>query len=229
MANRQLEADDPDYIVPTIIQGYIDKFTKAQQSDVTLRRFTKDSLDWFRIRISKDLGRNRQSLIKDSGSFKRRSGRENKTLIGRLYYFQYEAVEAGDRDNKVYDAFPMVFVFNTSVSSDGNQLIHALNTHYLLPKERAFLYLKLLKIRNRKGWTNATKLKITWEIIKNIVSHKIYEKAVHTYRVDRIQSKLIEIHPEFWEIATFLRMERFVHIEGEAVDQRAIRKAHRDK
>ena len=229
MANRQLEKDDPGFVVPDIIQGYIDKFKAAAQNDATLRSHTKEALNWFRARVSKDLGRNRYSLIKDSGSFKRRTGKENKTLIGRLYYFQYEAQEAGDRDNMVYDAFPMVFVFNTSVSSQGHSLIHALNTHYLLPKERAFLYLKLLKIRNRKGWTNATKLKITWEVIKQLMSHQIYEKAVHTYRVDRIQSKLIEIHPEFWEVATFLRMEKWVHIDDKDISQKDIRKSRRVK
>lgn len=214
---------------PDIIQGFLDKFQKAQQSDATLERHTKASLDWFRKRISKDLNRNRLSMIQHSGDYKRRTGRENKTLVGRLYYFHYEAVEAGDKDLQVYDAFPMIFIFNTSLSNDGKKLIHALNMHYLQPRERAFVYLKLMKIRNRKGWTNATKLRISWELIKNLMSHNLYEKAVHTYRVDRLRSKMIEIYPEDWEVACFLRLEKWIHVDGKAVKQADVRKSQRSR
>lgn len=225
MTHTQIEADDPDYIRPEIIQSYIDKFNKVG----SMGRHTKESLEWFRKRVSKDLRHNRTKLLKNAGDYKRRTGKENKTLVGRLYYFEYAAVEAGDRENNVYDQFPMIFIFNTSISKDGKKLIHALNTHYLLPKERAILYLKLMKVRNKKNWTNATKLKVTWDIIKTLVSHRIYEKAVHAYRVDRIQSRLVEIHAEDWEIATFLRLEHWVGVSNGDVKQADIRTAHRKR
>lgn len=227
MATTTIDVDDPDYVRPEIIQSYLDKFRRATAGEV--KRHTQESLDWFRKRISKDLRLNRQRLIRDSGDYRRRTGRENKTLVGRLYYFHYEAVEAGDRENNVYDQFPMIFIFNTSMSNDGKKLIHALNMHYLLPKERAFVYLKLMKIRNKKNWNNATKLKLSWEVIKQLMSHHLYEKAVHTYRVDRIKTKLIEIHPFDWEVATFLRLEQWIHVEGHAVKQKDIRTSHRSK
>lgn len=228
MATSQIEANDEDFMSPEIIQSYINKFQKAQASNVSLKRYTKESLDWFRMRVSKDTKYNRQRLIKNYGDYKRRSGKENKTLVGRLYYFEYRAVEAGDKENNVYDQFPMVFIFNTSISSEGKKLLHGLNMHYLHPKERAIVYLKLLHVRNKKGWTNATKLKVSWEIIKSLVDHRLYEKAVHTYRVDRIQTKLIEIHPAHWEIAVFLRLETWVHVDVGTVDQKEIRKARRN-
>lgn len=220
-----IEPHQPGYVHPDIIQSYIDKFNKVG----LYQRHTKDSLEWFRKRVSKDLRFNRQRLIHNSGDYKRRTGRENKTLIGRLYYFEYAAEQAGDKENQVYDSFPMVFIFNTSVSKEGKKLIHALNLHYLQPKERAFLYLKLMKIMSKKNWTHATKAKLSWEVITHLVSSKIYEKAVHSYRVDRIQSKLIEIHAIDWEIATFLRLEQWVHVEGKHVDQKDIRASHRTR
>jgi hypothetical protein len=219
--------DEAKYEIPDLVKSYLDKFNAAARSNAALQMHTAESLAWFQKRVSKDMRHSRYSLIRDYGDFKRRTGKENKTLVGRLYYFQYEAEEAGDKDNMVYDAFPMVYIFGTSISSDGKKLIHALNTHYLLPKERAFLYLKLLKIRNKKNWTDSTKLKISWEIIKQLVAHRIYAKSVHTYRVDRIQSKLIEIKPEYWEIATFLRLEKWIHVDGNAIHQKDIRAAHR--
>jgi hypothetical protein len=228
MVAKQIDVKDDDYIKPEIIQSFINKFNKATAG--TIARHTKESLNWFRARVSKDLRFNRQRFLKNGGDYVKRKGNEGRTLIGRLYFFEYEAVEAGDKENGVYDKYPMVFVFNTSTSALGHKLVHALNMHYLQPRERAIVYLKLMKVRNKKGWSNATKLKISWDIIKALVDHKLYEKAVHSYRVDRIQSKLLEIHSEDWEIATFLRMEQFIKIEdGSMANQQDIRKAHREK
>lgn len=225
MAN--IEADDEDFISPELIQSYINKFKKAQISNTALERYTKGSLDWFRMRVSKDTKYNRQRLIKGFGDYTRRTGKENRTLVGRLYYFEYKAVEAGDRENNVYDQYPMVFIFNASKTDDGKKLLHGLNMHYLHPKERAIVYLKLLQVRNKKNYTSAMKLKLSWQIIKTLVNHKLYEKAVHTYRVDRLQSRMIEIHPAHWEIAVFLRLETWVNVDVGAVDQKEIRKARR--
>lgn len=226
-ATNSTQVDDPDFVKPAIIQSYIDKFQKA--SDGKFERHTAHSLDWFRKRISKDLNKNRHSMITQAGDYKKRTGKENKTLVGRLLYFEYLAEEAGDKELQVYDQFPMVFIFNTSLSNDGKKLLHALNMHYLLPKERAIVYLKLLKLRNKKSWSYATKLKLSWVFIKSLLSHRIYEKAVHTYRVDRMQSKLIEIYPEDWEIAVFLRLEKWVSVDAKSVKQADIRTAHRKR
>lgn len=228
MANRQIDVSDDNYEAPVLVQNYIDKFKAAQLSDARLRQHTALSLDWFRKRVSKDMKHSRYTMLRESGSYKRRTGLEGRaTLVGRLFYFAYEAVEAGDKLNNVYDQYPMTYFFNTSTSNNGDKLIHGLNIHYLTPKEKAVLFVKLLTIRNKKGWTNATKLKISWDIIKSISSHNIYEKAVHTYRVDRIQSKLVEIHPEHWEIATFLRLEKWKTLDGKDIKQSDIRKARR--
>lgn len=230
MTTTQIEVDDEDYVPPELISSYITKFKKASASNANLVRYTADSLNWFRLRVSKDTKYNRQRLIKNYGDYKRRTGKENKTLVGRLYYYEYEAVEAGDKENNVYDQYPMVFIFNTSLSNDGKKLLHGLNMHYLHPRERAIVYLKLLHVRNKKNYTNATKLKLSWQIIKSLVNHTLYEKAVHTYRVDRIRSKLIEIHPAHWEIAVFLRLETWISVDqAKPADQQAIRKARRTK
>lgn len=231
MANSQIDIDDDDYMRPEIIQSYIDKFEKANNNGTLMARHSTESLQWFRTRVSKDLRYNRTRLLRDAGDYKRRKGRENKTLIGRLYYFQYAAVEAGDKELGVYDRFPMVFVFNTSKSNEGDLLIHAINMHYLVPRERALVYLKLMKLRNKKGWTNATKLKATWNLLKSVADHDLLKKAVHTYRVDRILApKMVEIHAADWEIATFLRLEDWRKAEDHAsADQKGIRKTQRDR
>jgi hypothetical protein len=231
MANSNIEIDDPDFMRPELVQSYLDKFNKAATNNALLRRHTRESLDWFRKRVSKDLRHNRRKLLRDHGDYRLRTGRENKTLVGRLYYFEYAAEEAGDKELGVYDRFPMIFIFNTSMSKDGKKLIHAINMHYLVPRERAIVYLKLMKLRNKKGWTNATKLHASWELLKSVAQHSLLKRAVHTYRVDRIiNHKMVEVHSEDWEIATFLRLEQWLKIDtGDHADQKSVRKTYRDK
>jgi hypothetical protein len=222
-----IDVDEDDFMRPEIIQSYIDKFQKATSSGATMERHSRESLDWFRKRVGKDLKYNRRRLIKDNGDYKIRKGRENKTLVGRLYYFEYDAKEAGDRELGVYDRFPMVFVFNTSISNDGAKLIHAINMHYLVPRERMLVYLKLMKLRNKKGWTHATKLRASWALLKSVAEHNLLKRAVHTYRVDRVVgSRMVEIHAADWEIATFLRLEDWRKPDSTAANQKSVRRSH---
>ena len=217
---------DDDYVTPELIQSYINKFNVATKGSI--ERNTVASADWFRRRLSKDLNPNRMSFINSHGDYKTRKGTE-KSLIGRLYYFKYMAHLPGDPELPIYDQFPMVFIFNTSKSNDGHNLVHALNVHYLQPKARGMLLLKLLKLKNNKTWSNRTRLKISWELIKSHCNHKLYEHAVKTYRVDRIKTRLIEILPMDWEIAVFLRLEKWVHISGDTMHSSDVRKVHRDR
>jgi hypothetical protein len=121
----------------------------------------------------------------------------------------------------------MVFVFNTSVSKEGHKLVHAINMHYLVPRERALVYLKLMKIRNKKGWTNATKLKASWAILKQVAQHSLLKRAVHTYRVDRVVgSRMVEIHAYDWEIAIFLQLAQWVKPGNQETDQRSVKETH---
>jgi hypothetical protein len=221
------EADDNDFVSPELIQSYINKFNTSSKG--TIERNSTESLKWFQRRISKDTNPSRMSLINNPGDYKTRKGNEKGMLIGRMYYFKYQAESPGDQELPIYDQYPMVFIFNTSKTQDGKNLIHALNVHYLQPRERSILLLKLLKLKNNKTYTHRTKLKLSWELIKSHVDHSLYQKAVHAYRVDRIKSRLIEIFPSEWEIAVFLQLQRWQHITNETVYSSDVRKIHRDR
>lgn len=218
--------EDDDFVSPEIIQSYLKKFNIATKGAVD--RNTKESLTWFQKRLAKDTNPNRMALINNHGDYKTRKGTE-KSLIGRLYYFKYQAEMPGDPELPVYDAFPMIFIFNTGKSEEGNSLVWGLNLHYLQPREKSILLLKLLKLKNNKTWSHRTKLKLSWELIKAHVDHKLYKRAVHAYRVDRMKSRLIEILPLDWEICIHLQLQKFVHVDGKTVYSSDVRKAHRDR
>lgn len=202
----KIEEDD-DYLKPDIVARFLKKFKSATKGSI--ERHTIDSLDWFRKRISKDVNISRTALLKDTGDYRTKSGKEDTSLIGKLYYFNYEAEGVGNSELGVYDEYPMVFIFNSTKTKEGKQVLWGLNLHYATPAERATLYMELLKLKTTKGWSEKTKLKMSWNLIKGVASHRLYKKCVHAYRVDRMKSRLVEIKPEDWEVAVFLQLQRW--------------------
>lgn len=214
--------EDDDFVTPDTVQRFIDKFNKATKG--AIERHSAESLDWFRRRISKDSNMSKTRMLKQPGDYKKRRGTENRTLIGKLFYFQYAAENPGDRALGVYDQFPMVFIFNSTRSKEGHKILWGLNMHYATPQQRAVLYSQLLKLKAGKGYTDQTKLRLTWKLIKSVSQHKLYEKCVHAYRVDRLQSQLIEIHPKDWEVAVFLNLQKWVRPPAQKAVQSEIQR-----
>lgn len=201
---------DDEVLKPELIQRYIDKFEKAAKSTTHMQRNTADSLKWFQRRVSKDILSRRTALFTDHGDYVKRKASGAKTLIGKLYYYKYEAEMPGSKKAPVYDEYPMVFFFNSYKSTKGKTILLGLNLHYLTPKERNFLLTHLLKYKSNGKLSAKSRLRAQWNVIKRFGD--VAYKAVHQYRADRFQTQMIEIHPEDWEIAVFLRLEKFVPV-----------------
>lgn len=196
---------------PDLIDRYWRKFFNANPNSA--QKYSEEALDWFRKRVSKDLKVNANSIINaGTDNYKRRNG--NKISIGKLYLYEYEAVSAGHDATNTYDRYPMVFFFDNYKSKDGKQILLGINVHYLTPMQRAHLYKGLLKLKNIKNLNEKTRLNLEWQSIKAVAGHKVAESAVHAYRVDRIQSRLVEIPANDWIVAVFLRTERWIKISG---------------
>lgn len=203
---------EKDLQAPHLIQRYWEKFFQLHPIDV--QRHSDAALDWFRKRVSKDLKVRADQIIKSTDDYNRYAEKHDRSMIGKLYLYEYEAVEAGDEENGVYDKYPTVFFFNISKSKEGKLLYWGLNMHYLLPKERAAVYSGLMKLKAQKGVTPKTKLKLQWDLIKTVCKHPLVERAVHAYRADRIQSRIVEIPATDWPVALFLRIEKWMSVEG---------------
>lgn len=212
---------DDDLISPDIVQKYKERFKRINGADAD--RYTKEALTWFRQRITKD--RANQRRILDAREYWKKTGTERNQIIGKMYFFQYEAEQAGDAELGIYDEFPLVFIFNTSRSKQGKQLIHAINLHYIIPAERQVLLHELLKIRSSKRMRRNTRIKLTWDVIKAVSTAPIYERMVHTYRVDRMKSRLIEIPAQDWGIVVFLQLQRWVSLSSTPKSQSYYRRS----
>lgn len=192
---------------PKLIQGFWNRFFKYHPLD--FERFGKEALNWFRINVSKTTSVKAETIIRGHEDYTAIAASNSKSRIGKLYLYKYKAETAGDEKTGLYDMYPMVFIFNVSKTKTNKLLVHALNMHYLYPKQRYILYLELIKLKTSKTFSEKTKLRLQWQAIKAASSSKLFEKAVHTYRLDRFQSQMIEIPAYDWPVAVFLQIQKW--------------------
>lgn len=167
-----------------------------------LDEFSVEALKWFQREVSKNTKVNGNRLFTDQSNYKKIEG--GGAMIGKMYLYKYKAVDTG-----IWDALPLVFFFNMSTSNDGYSLLHGVNVHYLpLPLRTKFL-LELMKLKTSKKKGAKARLRMTWNLIKGVSKSNAYKGAVHTYRVDRIKSQLIEIPMYNWNVVNYLRIAKF--------------------
>ncbi|AXF41530.1 DNA end protector protein [Acinetobacter phage SH-Ab 15599] len=193
---------------PLAITRYWDKFFKANPYQQKV--YNDEAVEWFRKRVSKDLKVQAEKIIDANSGYKKRTPKATARLsTSSLYTFEYKAESPGS-DLGFYDRFPMCFFFNSYKSKEGKTIILGLNLHYLTPMQRAQLLKALMKIKNAKGIDMGRRLNLEWQTIVSVAGTKIAEAAVHAYRADRFLSHTVEVAPEDYIVAAFLRSERWV-------------------
>lgn len=195
---------------PLSIKRYIEKWRLHKGSQA--RRNTKESNNWFRTRVSKDLNLKAENIHSQLSRLKSRNPND-RMLIGRLYLFQYDAKHKDQLP--VWDSWPMVFFFDAFVG-DGRKYgekgilyLRGLNIHYLAPKMRLLLFTELVKLKNDTTLRDKTRLKLSWQAIKGVGNSHLAEHAVKTYRADHLQSQLAEVRPQDWEVAIFMQIAQW--------------------
>lgn len=213
---------------PKNIELYWSKFFKANK--VQEKQYSDEAVEWFRKRVTKDLKVQAGKIIDGPSDYKKRTSKQTARLSsGSLYTFEYEA-EAPGGDHGMYDRFPMVFFFNSYKSKEGKWILLGLNVHYLTPMQRAHLYKGIMTLKNTKGISERTRLRLEWEAITTVAGNKIAEQAIHAYRADRFASQVVEVSPQDWIVAVFLRSERWVKpVSADPAVQSYIRKTIKRK
>lgn len=214
-----LTKEDDGLGSPEVVERFREKFFKVNgpQAD----QYSREALDWFRREVTKNLNPKAQQVL-ESRKYKRKG--DNPGLIGRLYLFEYEAVEAGDEETGVYDRFPLVFFFNVITTAGGNRVLYGINMHYLAPAIRMRVYNALLQLKTQKTMNAKQKLRMSWKVLKTVANNQAMEKAVHAYRVDRLKTALVEIRPADWHVLVFLQVQRWVKVGGDGLTQSGLRK-----
>jgi len=166
------------------------------------KRNTARSLKWFSKFIPKNYNRVRTArMMRDRDMW------ADSIRPGSLYMFEYKAKH---RDTlPVWDAFPLVFFFDTFTAKDGSKMLLGINMHYLPPSLRYTAFTSLLKLRNQKRYRENTRLKISWGVLKSLANSKFFEHSVKMYRMDHVQSKFIQVPPRSWELVMWLPLARW--------------------
>jgi hypothetical protein len=122
--------------------------------------------------------------------------------IGRMYMFAYDPKHASTLP--YYDRFPLVFPFKKL--NDG---FLGINLHYLPLILRAKLMDALYDLVNNTSYDETTRLRLTYDILDRTSKFRYFKPCVKHYLNNMIDSRIIFIHPDEWEIALFLPLHRF--------------------
>lgn len=206
---------------PEIVKRYIKKY-RAHHGEEARRNIAR-SRKWFMRRITKDKNIRPGHILRDH-AFKKRVASGSKFVIGRMYFFKYDAKFKDTLP--VWDVYPLVFFFGSFAGSEkygevGVQYLQGINLHYLAPALRLLLFSKLMKLRNEKQYREKTRLRLTYKALTGIASHRLFKNCIKTYRVDHFMSPLSEIKPQDWEVVLFLSTEKFL-AQGSAKSARSV-------
>lgn len=154
--------------------------------------------EWFRDK-AQSLGKvSESSILRDSTD-----RLKNKTAIGRMYFFMYDAKHKDTLP--YYDQFPLIFPIDRTPNG-----FTGINFHYLPLPLRAQLMDALYDITNNDRYDETTKLKMSYGVLKGAEKFKLFKPTFKRYLSSQVRSRFVQIEPSEWDIALFLQSEQFI-------------------
>ena len=155
---------------------------------------TKESMDWFRNKV-RSIKVSRQGMIGEGPT-------RSRQTYGSMFHFQYDPKMKGVLP--YYDRFPLCIPVQKAPKG-----FHGLNLHYLHPRIRAQFLDALYDLVNNQKFDKTTRIRMSYNLVKSSSKLKWFKPCFKHYLSDHIQSKLLLIEPQDWEIAIFLPTESF--------------------
>jgi len=170
----------------------------ANSRPAELQMMSKKSLEWLANRIAE---------IKNPGAIPKGISRETYRQtagfrLGGMYCFYYDPKTKEKLD--YYDRFPMVLVLDRY--TDG---FLGLNLHYLPFQYRIAFLGKLMKYAQMDDAGEIQRLRVTYDILIASKSLKEFKPCLKRYLTGHIQSKILAIQSNEWDIAAFLPLQQF--------------------
>lgn len=180
----------------------------------------QEARTWYRGRANQVRNPQPRKIMRSEQSRLRK--RINQMDMGKMYMFFYNP-KTKDK-LPYYDRFPLIFPFEKT--NDG---FLGLNLHYLPYPQRALLMDGLYDLVNNENYDNDTRLKrLSYERLNSAARYRFYKPCIKRYLTNHVQSRFFEVHPTEWDIALFLRTERFEKANKQKVWQES-RKMIRSK
>ena len=168
-----------------------------EKSAGELKTMSNESLKWLMAKIADVRG------VRVAKSISNEKVRQvNKFILGGLYCFYYNP--KGKMDLPYYDQFPMVLALERY--NDG---FLGLNFHYLPIKYRVVFLDKLMNFATMGDAGEIMRMRVTYDILTASKRLKLFKPCIKRYLSSHIQSKLLTIQPNEWDIAALLPLQQF--------------------
>lgn len=124
------------------------------------------------------------------------------TDIGKMFFYGY--------DPKTKDTLPYYDIFPLILMVKGlNDGWHGLNLHYLPPKQREVLILRLIQNMSDTKLDNNTRLKINYQLMKHTSKYRMFKPCFKRYLVSHIKSTVRPVPFRHWPKAILLPVAKF--------------------
>lgn len=169
-----------------------------QKTAAQLQTASKDSYRW----LTKKIGElNNPTGI--ASIINREDSRRTETFSnGKLYFFYYDPKTKNDLP--YYDRFPLVLVLDKQ--EDG---FLGLNLHYLPMRYRVAFLDKLMDYAVVDGNKDIERMRVSYDILNASRRYKEFKPCLKKYLYGHIQSKMLMVLPNEWDIAAFLPIQQF--------------------
>lgn len=167
---------------------------------------TKKSWAWYENHVrNAAAGMSAQKFLGDN-----QVNKVNRIVPGDMVHFFYDPKTK--EKLPYYDTFPLLLPFSANETH-----FTGLNLHYIPPKIRAVLLSKLMNYVSDDNMSPTTKIKVSWEILKNASQFPEVENCVKQYLFSNVKSSYIKIPPKEWPYVIWLPLEKFKKASNETV------------
>jgi len=156
---------------------------------------------WYRNRAAQIRNPQPTQIMRSDTS--RLTNRLSQMSMGRMYMFFYDPKHK--ETLPYYDRFPLIFPYERT--EDG---FMGINLHYLPPNLRAALMDGLYDLVSDERYDQDTRLKrLSYERLNSAARFRFFRPCLKRYLTRHVKSRFFEVNPSEWDIALFLRTERF--------------------
>jgi len=189
----------------------IDSEIKSVTGKVYTPQDVRTARKWFRDEI-KDIMSNPwglHNMVPDKLKLRWYS-RGNKAMgnkpsphdIGRMFYYGYNPKTKDILP--YYDIFPLILLVR---GVEGGW--YGLNLHYLPPKQREILILRLMENMNNKKYDETSKIKMNYKLLSTTAKYRYFKPCFKRYLASHTKTSVRPVPFKYWPRAILLPVANF--------------------
>lgn len=176
------------------------RLTKLAQekSQLQLRTMSRQSLEWLKGKVATIRAGDRTSrpMTKEKSRF------VSKIQRGHMYCYYYDP--KWKEELPYYDKFPLIIALE--LYDDG---FLGINLHYLPLAYRIAFLEKLMGRAVLDDNGGVERMKVSYAILKAVKQYKEFRPCLKRYLYSHVQSRVLAIDPDEFDIAAFLPLYQF--------------------